>query len=212
MCLCSDSGCFIIGGFNQKLHGRYERACPSVSKEAVALTLVHVPGCARESSRTKHLISLRFLRVCEATSKDLTGEKQELLRLDTFFFFYWNASLERSQRPIWFGSRACIPCVCVCVWLVNPPNFLSNSDQRSSQIYRVRSISSTLFYYLHCHKHRQSVALFCWIIRGDRDLWEWFSAWWNEVSTTSPYVLYKEGHRCLLNEIKKNVSTITQIL
>lgn len=76
MCLLFD--CFIIlGGFNQKLHSRYERDVPAVSKEAVAVPLARA---AAEKVLASRLAS--FFK----TSKDSTGKKQELPRPDCFLF------------------------------------------------------------------------------------------------------------------------------
>lgn len=123
--------CFIIlGGFNQKLHSRYERDVPAVSKEAVAVPLARAAAEKVLASRPASFFK---------TSKDSTGRSKNFPVLTVSFFKNWKASLECSQGHVYFGSRAYDSvCVCVSFCLVNPPNLFCNCVRESSRIYCVQ--------------------------------------------------------------------------
>lgn len=121
----------ILGSFNQKLHSRYERDVPAVSKEAVTVPLARVPSCGRESSRKSRLASF-FKRLWSYIKGFDRKEARTSLSSQFLFLELENLTWMLTEKHlVWVKSLR----FCVCVCLVNPTNFFCNRDRESSRIY-----------------------------------------------------------------------------
>lgn len=128
MCLHFWFGLFhYFGCFNQKLHSRYDGVCPAVIKEAVVLPLVHIPDWGKENFQNWRLNSTPFFKSLWCYIKKKKKKWQKLFCPDTFLFLFFILSclecltwMLAETHLLWVKS---LLFVCVCVWLVNPPNF-----------------------------------------------------------------------------------------